>query len=263
MEQRITELCLIEGDGIRPFAVLVEDDHFSWATPAAILPGNIHWQSYLLERMERRPEDSWVFQSWHEWLNDLSEETPERRKAALKHLEYSTPGIVVRTSKTANTRLPSGALSARWCRDRLLDSAEVISAEIAANLTQNGIAHWNSSIQINDYIEIEADWIVENYPVSDTTSAGFRLAMLSIVDAHQVDNLIAGWQRSQAMLGSSYPYSVGIVRNSYHAKVLKSGCLVGDRFAAPVSLAVSSIRAAWNGIVLGQPEVPVEPASPE
>ncbi|MCG7952677.1 MAG: hypothetical protein N0E56_15875 [Candidatus Thiodiazotropha endolucinida] len=248
MKHSITELCLTSGDGVTPFAVLIEqDEQCVWAMPSRLHAATQEWLEHLLEGKQRYAKDWWVLEAWHDWLSDVSDESPENRRSALERMEMSTPGCVVRRPRAVPTRLPAGAVATRWCRDRLFNRAELIAAHIAENLAVKGHANWQSSVMVDDHFALEGDWIVEVSPTPGIGNAASGLALINVIERGSAESIKTQWDRSQAALGDRYPYGVAVVRGWPGAEVLDSGCLVGDHFAAPASLAIAAVRAKWGG----------------
>ena len=267
MKVQITELCLTVEDDLAPFAVLVEHEHeCAWAMASDLHPNDKGWLGHVLEGAERRPEEWWVLEAWRDWLKDVAGGAPDDRREAFRRLGRSTPGCIVRRSRTAATRLPAGAVASRWRRDRLFDRAELIAAEIAARLAEGGKAFWNATLTIGDHEVLTGDWVVEVSPAPgfgraappapgadpgflapDVTVAARGLALVHVVKAHQVAETREAWSATQRRLGPTYPYAVTVVRDWHGAEVMDGGCLIGERFAAPVSLGVAAVRSKWYG----------------
>lgn len=246
MKQHIIELCLTTTDGLTPFAVIVEGDgSFAWEMPHRLgSTSDPAWSGYVLGCKERNPQEWWALEAWQEWLSDLGDLSPEKRRAAFHHLESSTPGIVIRKPRSLSTRLPAGALVTRWCRDRLFNRAEIVAAQIAANLSSHGAAYWNSALQIGEWKELRGDWVIEQ---RSRTKARTNLAILNILNASEVGTLHSKEPSNEPFLPEDkLPRRVVVVQNSRKAEITEWGCIVGDRFAAPVSLAVATIKSFWH-----------------
>jgi hypothetical protein len=251
----ITELSLTTEQGSSPFAVIAEQgDECAWSMPSILSASNLDWSAYTLGVMERRSEEAWVLGAWANWFADLEMSNPDARRITLQSLEQTTPGVVVRKPKTTHTRLPVGALTSRWCQDRLFDRAQMIGAQIADALARGGQLHWDSAIEIEGYDALAGDWIVEHQP-SPGKMAAMGLAVINAIDTGQADALKMTWANASTVLGGRYPYGIAIVRNARTIEVLREGCLIGDRFAAPIALAVATVKAQWhanqNDISLG------------
>lgn len=218
-----------------------------WAMPSRLHETLQEWLEHLLEGKQRHAKDWWVLEAWRDWLNHVSEETPEGRRSALERLECSTPGCVVRRPRTVSTRLPAGALATRWCRDRLFNRAELIAAHIAENLAGKGRAHWRSSVMVEGHVAIAGDWIIEDSPTPGVGNAASGLAVISTIECKSTESIKSQWSESQAVLVDRYPFGVAVVRNWSGVEVLDNGCLVGDRFPASVSIAVAAVRSKWGG----------------
>lgn len=272
LTQQITELCLTADVGPLPFAVLVEqDNHCGWAI-ASGLAQDRRWIGHVLTHKQRREDEAWVLTAWASWLSEIAQEPPESRKAALAHLEASTPGLVMKRPRTVHTALPARALARRWQRRRLYDSAETIAANVAARLAGNGgTVHWAAALSVDDHEPLHGDWIVERQPkpgrvmssvrsaqlqvpefvargpVSDvTTSVASGLAVIHVIDSENVRELKYEWARAREQLGAKYPFGVAVVRRSVEVELLATGCIIGERFLAPESLAVAAVRAQWG-----------------
>ena len=259
MTQQITELCLITDAGVVPFAVLVEQDgRCAWAT-GADFGARLHtaWAGHVLASKDRRPREWWVLAAWRDWLAGVAREAPERRRKILEQVERSTPGICIRRPIGARTRLPFGALATRWRRDRLHDRAEVIGGEIAARLEGLGSVHWSAEVVINEHHRVVGDWVVAIQSVPDDTEPGTAFAglrdleptritgvlVIRVVEANEIDAVKVAWMQSREALGSDHPFGIAVVRHTRQAEWTKTGCLVGDRFPAAVTLAVAVARA--------------------
>ena len=144
-------------------------------------------------------------------------------------------------------------------------------ATIARRLSKNHIPHWSSKLQIDDAQPINGDWIVECQPrpgrlemrelpillsknevtskVSPklVTTAAEGLAVIRVIDAEQVTEVIREWESQKSKLGIHHAYGIAVVRNFRGARVTDAGCVTGDRFAAAESLATAATRAAWSG----------------
>lgn len=151
------------------------------------------------------------------------------------------------------------------------DRAESVAARIARRLSKDKNAHWSSSVQIDDAQPIRGDWIVESQPRPGrhemrqpkmslskgivgfqpspklVTTAADGLAVIQVVAACEITEVVSGWEDQKSRLGIHYPYGVAIVRKHRGAMVTDVGCVVGDRFAAAETLAAAATRAAWSG----------------
>lgn len=271
LTQQIIELCLIGDQGLRPFAVLVEQgDRCGWATAPGICT-DAHWLSHVLRQKQRRGTDAWVLSAWSDWLSDIAQEAPDRRRAALERLEASTPGVVVKRPRAAHTALPAHTLAKTWVRRRLHYRAEVIASNVAARLAgRHGSVHWDAELRVESYDSFYGDWIIERQPQpgrvvttytgaatggSDlagrapppdiTLSSAFGLAVIHVIDADDVADLQKTWSRAREALGVNYPFGIAIVRGSSETTLLDTGCITGERSKAPESLAVAAVRAQW------------------
>lgn len=271
MTQQIIELCLVDNQDLRPFAVLVEQgDHCGWAAAPGICT-DAQWLSHVLRQKQRRGTDAWVLSAWADWLSEIAQEPPDRRRASLARLEASTPGVVVKRPRAAHTALPARTLAKSWVRRRLHDRAEVIASNIAARLAgRHGRAHWNAELRVEHYASFQGDWVIERQPRQGrvvttyagpaasgselagrgpmpdiSLSAAFGLAVIHVIDASEVTNLQKSWSRAREELGVHYPFGAAIVRRSSEATLLDTGCIIGDRSKAPESLAVAAVRAQW------------------
>jgi len=259
LTQRIIEVCLISKDGVTPFAVIVEQGEYcAWS----IASGRNHttsqqWNGHVLAAKERRPEEWWVLDAWKEWLDEISQETPGSRICSLMKLERETPGIVIRQPREVHTRLPVGAIASRWRRNRLFERTEIIVAEIAHKLARGGTAHWNSSISINDCESLKGDWIIEQKPrpesdmnfddkiseIGDSNMCG--IAIINRVGCEHIESVKDQWSAAKNILKEKCPCNVVIVKNDSHAEVSDLGCIIGERFPSPVSLAIAVVRSQW------------------
>lgn len=265
----LTELCLQDGANLLPFAVLVESDtecHWGIATNGVAASG---WQEHVAEKKYRRTNDAWAFAAWEQWLADIAEQPAETRQTLLAAISRNTPGIVIRMPRKTTTSLPARIAASQWARRRLHDRAEVIAANIARRLSGNSQAHWRASVLLDDEFPIEGDWIVENHPtlrshgsgqtnVDDENIAHLRspapsnpvivdgLAVIQVISSEQVSEVVRSWQANKAWL-KTYPYGIAVVRHYCDVLVSAAGCVVGDRFAAPESVAIAATRAAWSG----------------
>ena len=265
----LTELCLQDEASLLPFAVLVESEtecHWGIATNDVTSSG---WPEHVAESKYRRANDAWAFAAWEQWLADLAQQPAEARQTLLAAISLNTPGVIVRKPRKATTSLPARIVAAQWVRRRLHDRAEVIAANIARRLSGNSQAHWRASVLLDDEFPIEGDWIVENHStlrshgsgqtdVGDENTAHFRspapsnpvivdgLAVIQVISSEQVSEVVRSWQANKAWL-KTYPYGIAVVRNYRNVMVSAAGCVVGDRFAAPESVAVAATRAAWSG----------------
>ena len=251
--QHITELCLVTEAGSVPFAVLIEQgEHCAMAT-AADFGDRIHepWAGHVLEAKERRPQEWWVLAAWRDCLSEIAQGAPEQRKLALEQLERSTPGIAIRRSRSAVTRLPVDALAMRWRRHRLHERSEVISGEIAARLERHGLAYWSAEVEINERYSAVGDWIVttqsgyqDNRPTGEWLPERITGAtVIRVVDTSEVEEIRAEWAQLREELGADHPFGIAIVRQSHRAELTDAGCIVGDCFPAPVSFAVAAAQA--------------------
>jgi len=231
------------------------------------------WIGHVLTKKERRASEWWVLDAWRTWFEEIAQKATESRSQALKRLDASTPGILVKKPKETHTRLPPGALAMRWRRRRLHDGAEVIAAEIASSLAKSGAAHWSSALLPEGYERLLGDWIIAyqpdrraprhsqpdgatlpNYFMRRSASPrdidiGTMLVMLRIVHQEEVDAVLTEWQSARESLGDTCPFGIAVVRGWHSAKVLEGVVVVGERFAAPVLLAVAATRtheAAWR-----------------
>ena len=130
----ITEFCLQSEPSLIPFAALVEGEsecHWAIATGAVRSPG---WPEHIAESKKRRAVDAWSLESWNQWLSDISQEPPEARQALVKAVAASTPGVVVRRPRSANTSLTARVVAKSWGTRRLHDRAESLAARIASPL---------------------------------------------------------------------------------------------------------------------------------
>lgn len=253
--QRITELCLVSEAGSVPFAVLVEQDGRCALSTAADFGSRVHeqWAGHVLAGKERRPEEWWVMAAWREWLADVSQDAPEQRRQALEHLERSTPGVAIKRPRVVHTRLPVDALAMRWRRDRLHERSEVIGSEIAARLEGVGSVHWSAEVEVNEGRSVFGDWVVATRSASDGIEPGEEMdpehrritaaTVIRVVDAMEITALKAEWARSREELGEDHPFGIAVVRKARQAEFSELGCIVGDRFPAPVTLAVAAARA--------------------
>lgn len=251
--QHITELCLVSEAGTVPFAVLIEQgEHCAMAT-AADFGARIHeqWAGHVLEAKERRPQEWWVLAAWRDCLSEISQEAPEQRRLALEQLERSTPGIAIRRPRSAFTRLPVDALAMRWRRHRLHERSDVIGGEIAARLERHGLAHWSAEVEINDRYSAAGDWIVTTkLAYEDIGPAGEWLperitgaTVIRVIDTNEIEEIRAEWAHLREELGEDHPFGIAIVRQGRQAELTDAGCIVGDRFPAPVSFAVAAAQA--------------------
>ena len=251
--QHITELCLVSEAGTFPFAVLIEQGDRCAVATAADFGARIHepWAGHVLEAKERRPQEWWVLAAWRDCLSEIAQEAPEQRRLALEQLERSTPGIAIRRPRSAFTRLPVDALAMRWRRHRLHERSEVISGEIAARLERHGLAYWSAEVEINERHSAVGDWIVTTKseyedirPVGELVPERITGAtVIRVVDANEVEEIRAAWAQSREDLGSDHPFGIAIVRHGRQAEITDVGCIVGDRFRAPVSFAVAAAQA--------------------
>lgn len=251
--QQITELCLVSEAGSVPFAVLIEQgEHCAMAT-AADFGARIHehWAGHVLEAKERLSQEWWVLAAWRDCLSEIAQETPEQRRLALEQLERSTPGMAIKRPRSAFTRLPVGALAIRWRRHRLYDRSEVIGGEIAARLELNGSAHWFAEVEINERRSVFGDWIITTGSAyEDFRPVGGRkpekitgVTVIRVVDAYELEEIRAEWAQSREDLGADHPFGIAVVRHGRQAELTDAGCIVGDRFPAPVSFAVAAAQA--------------------
>lgn len=269
----LTELSLHDETFLLPFAVLVEGDgacHWAIATNAVSTPG---WPEHVLKSKGRRASESWVLRSWEQWLTDVTNEPPEERHKLIEKLSMSTPGIVARKPRKVVTRLPARVVADQWSRRRLHDRAESIAARIASRLAVGGRAHWSSSLRIEDTPGISGDWVVERHPRTGrheflqskrqavrnhndfglmpspnlVSTAVDGIAIIRVISVEQTEQVVAEWKTNKGMLNIRYPYGIAVVQNHRGIMVTDAGCVVGDRFAAPESIAVAATRAAWTG----------------
>lgn len=246
MRVQITELCLTVDDDLAPFAVMVErGEECAWSTLGDLHREDKGWLGHLLTGAERRPEEWWVLDAWRDWLDGVAALVPSERRDTLRRADRSTPGCVVRHSKTAVTRLPAGTVASRWRRDRFFDRAEMIAAEVAATLARGGKAHWNSTLTIEGHEPQRGDWVVEVSPAPGNNQAARGLALVHAIDAHHIPALKETWAALQDALGPRYPYAVAVIRGWRGTEAADGGYLIGERFAAPVSLAVATVRSKW------------------
>ena len=265
MTLSIIELCLTTFNGQTPFAVLVEQgESCAWQIAGDIdCEADVDWARYVLAHKERRPDESWVLDAWKKWLEDLSQTPQEHRRQVLMDLDSSTPGIMVRRPRKAHTHLSAGSVASMWKRNRLFIRAENVAAEIAAKLAKGGKAHWNSTITIDGHQLANGDWIVEGQSMvrsfdtaefyGDRERSQFRddftepsLAIINIIEDKKAEELMNLWNVAHKELGKKYPYGIAVIRNSRNAESFESGCLIGDKFPAAVSLAVAAVRARWG-----------------
>lgn len=251
--QYIIELCLVTEAGSVPFAVLIEQgEHCAMAT-AADFGARIHepWAGHVLEAKERRPQEWWVLAAWRDCLSEIAQEAPEQRRLALEQLERSTPGIVIRRPRSAFTRFPVDALAMRWRRHRLHERSGVIGGEIAARLERNGLAYWSAEVEINERYSAVGDWIVTTKSTyEDIRPAGEWLperitgaTVIRVIDTNEIEEIKAEWAHLKEELGEDHPFGIAIVRQGRQAELTDAGCIVGDRFPAPVSFAVAAAQA--------------------
>ncbi|WP_269621164.1 hypothetical protein [Zhongshania sp. BJYM1] len=265
----LTELCLQDGTNLLPFAVLVESDrecHWGIATNGVAASG---WPEHVAEKKYRRANDAWAFAAWEQSLADLAKQPAEARQTLLAAISRNTPGIVIRMPRKTTTTLPARIAASQWARRRLHDRAESIAACIARRLSENSQAHWASSVFLDDGFAIEGDWIIENRPKlrshgSDHIDRDGQnathlrspapsnpvivdgIAVVHVISSEQISDVVRSWQANKAWL-KTYPYGIAVVRNYCDVMVSAAGCVVGDRFAAPESVAIAATRAAWSG----------------
>lgn len=276
---KITEFCLQGESSLIPFAVLVEREsecHWGIATSAIPSPG---WPEHVAESKDRRTVDAWAFECWSQWLSDIAEESPEARRAFVQEISASTPGVVVRRPRRANTSLTARVVAGSWEKRRLHNRAESLAARIAQRLAGEQHAHWSSTVQLDDSQQIHGDWIVENQPRPGrhemrqskrqaskgivalmpspklVTTAINGMVIIRVIESDQVEEVVSDWEGQKSRLGLHYPYGIAVVRNHRGVTVTDAGCAVGDRFVAAETLAISVVRAAWTGAF------PMNPAS--
>lgn len=246
MTKHITELCLVGESRPLPFAVLVEhENECAWAV-ATDYYYKSEWAGHVLAKKERRETEAWLLESWVQWLGDASTAAPEARHKALRRLEQSTPGIIVRKPRRAYTNLPASVVAASWQRRRLHDRAETVAANIAHRLAgSKGKTHWDSAIHILEQAPITADWIVESMQQNSSSNERdmSHLSVIRVIEVADVLEQKAYWAN---MKGSVLPFAVAIVRGIKTVEILEEGCFIGDRFPAAESLATSIIRSKWG-----------------
>lgn len=269
---KITEFCLQGKFALIPFAVLVERDlECGWgiATSSISSPG---WIEHVASSKERRDIDAWVFECWSQWLSDITCEPPEARHALVQAIATSSPGIVVRRPKALNTSLTASVVAKLWEVRRLHNRADSLAARIARRLSKNQKTYWSSELKIKDGPTIQGTWIVECQPRPGrdemrqpafsltksavglmptpklVTTASDGLAVIRVIDVCEISEVMSEWERQKSQLGIHYPYGIAVVQKHRGARVSDVGCVVGDRFAAPETLAVAATRTAWSGV---------------
>jgi len=267
---RVYELWLTSKESRHPFAALVEDgDQCAWtiATDTDGPPAP-DWGDSIVRGWDRSAKDTWVLDAWRDFLKEISSATLEERQRQLKKLDHATAGIEIRRPRNVSSPLPPRALAYRWRRNRLGNPHDVVAAAIAARLGQGGKIHWRANIEVSERGNLQGEWIIEthaqrgtilppnelakpddageaSFPASQVTGAA-GLAVISIIDAQQVAAIKALWSATKTQLANEYPFGIAVVRNCREAEVQEQGCIVGDRFAAPVSMAVAAARYQWN-----------------
>ena len=269
MKTQIVEMCLTDGRESAPFAVLVEaDNRCAWSIAAdPQQERDKDWVGHVLASKGRRASEWWALDAWRSWLADMALEPPERRAEALRRLAASTPGILVKRAKAANTRLPPRTVARRWRRSRLHDRAEVIAAEIVARLSPRDAAHWASALFAEGHEPLPGDWVFayrrdrQASTRTERSSSGvvsylFRApaspsdvetdtvpVVVRIVNPDHLETVQNEWAYAREVMGAARPFGLAIVRGWETADVGDGTAVVGDRFAAPVLLAVAAIRA--------------------
>lgn len=270
MMARVYELWLTSKASRHPFAVLIEDGEQCVWTLATDTEGegDPAWSASIVGGWDRNDKDTWVLDAWRDYLEDLATATPEERLYQLKKLDQSTAGIAVRHPRNVTSRLPPQALAYRWRRNRLGKSHDVVAEAIAARLGRSGKIHWCASIEISGKEELRGEWVVESearrgglLPLSARASpddmsrtpppsallvGAAGLAVVSIVEAHEVDAMKMLWAVTKIKLANEYPFGIAVVRDSRQVEILDQGCVVGARFTAPVATAVAATRYQWN-----------------
>lgn len=270
MMARVYELWLTSKASRHPFAVLIEDgEQCAWTLATDTEgEGDPAWSASIVGGWDRNDKDTWVLDAWRDYLEDLAAATPEERLHQLKKLDQSTAGIAVRRPRNVPSRLPPHALAYRWRRNRLGNSHDVVAEAIAARLGRGGKVHWRASIDVGDGEELRGEWIVEtdaqrgglpplsarpaphvmsSTPVPSALMAGAAgLAVVSIVEAHEVDAMKMLWAVTKSKLANEYPFGIAVVRDSRQVEILDQGCVVGARFTSPVAMAVATARYQWN-----------------
>lgn len=269
MMTRVYELWLTSASSRHPFAVLVEDGERCAWTVATDTDGrgDRGWSQSIVEGWGRNEDDAWVLDAWRDFLEDIASASPDERQAQLQKLDQSTAGVEVRRRRRVSSRLPPQALADRWRRNRLGAPHDAVAAAIAAHFGRGGKIHWRASIEISKQSKLQGEWIVENHaergiPVPsegskpDATSQASApaalvsgaagLAVVSIVETKEVETIKKLWLVTKRSLTNEYPFGIAVVRDSRHVELLEQGCIVGARFAAPVSMAVAAARHQWN-----------------
>lgn len=269
MTMHVYELWLTSRASRRPFAAVIEDGERCAWTIATDTGGQSDpaWSAAIVDGWGRDAQDAWVLDAWREFLEELVSAPSEVLRVQLQKLDRSTAGIEVSRPRKVSSPLPPRALAYRWRRNRLGDPHDVVAAAISAELGRGGRIHWRASIEINEQCDIPGEWIVENpaergslpqnelaTPVETsnaplpaplkTVAAG--LAVVSIVEVEEIDSIKTRWVENKQRLAGAFPFGIAVVRDSRHVELLEHGCIVGARFAAPVSLAVAATRNQWN-----------------
>lgn len=267
---RVYELWLTSKESRHPFAALVEDgDQCAWtiATDTDGPPAP-DWGDSIVGGWDRNAKDAWVLDAWRDFLEEISSATPEERQRQLKKLDHATAGIEVRRPRNVSSPLPPRALAYRWRRNRLGNPHDVVAAAIAARLGQGGKIHWRANIEVRERGNLQGEWIIEThvqrgpmlphnevatpddagqvpFPASQVPGAT-GLAVISIIDAQEIASIKARWSATKTRLANEYPFGIAVVRDSREAEVQEQGCIIGARFAAPVSLAEAATRYQWG-----------------
>jgi hypothetical protein len=133
----------------------------------------------------------------------------------------------------------------------------VIGADIAARLAAAGSAFWSAEVEINERRSVIGDWIVASRYIPGYTVPSDEFArpwqseqtritgvsVIRIVDVDEVSEMKAEWMESREELGPDHPFGIAVVRHTRQAELTELGCIVGDRFPAPVSFAVAAAQA--------------------
>lgn len=269
MKAQITEICLTDGRDIEPFAVIVESvGECAWSIAAdPRQERDREWPGHVLAAKGRRASEWWTLDAWQSWLEEVAQEPLERRREALRRLDALTPGILVKNPRTAYTRLPPGAVAKQWRRRRLHDRSEVIAAEIASRLARNGSAHWSSALFAEGHEPLQGDWVIVHQRSHDASiqtdrqsssvfgyllrgpeppsevGADNMLVVVRIIDQDQMDVVLKEWVTARETMGAAAPFGLAVVRGQRFARMFDGIAIIGERFAAPVLLAVAAIRA--------------------